>query len=200
MRTILGKIVPAMLLTAALAGCVGGVSPPSRYYLLAADPGVAADTRIAVPNGLSVAVGPVTVPTYLDRNQIVTRRTPYQLDLAEFDIWAEPLDENLARVLVEDLSRVLGTDHVLSFNEKRGAEVDFEVAVDVEAMDATSGREAELVARWTVTKGREHLFTRRSRLHAPLTDRDFATLAAAMSRNVAELGVEIATAIGQLAR
>lgn len=199
MRSPLRSVVLAAALVAALAGCVGGASPPSRYYLLAADPGLVPLAKTDGAAALSIAVGPVVVPEYLNRNQIVTRQTPYRIDLAEFDIWAEPLDENLARILVENLSRVLGTDHVLTFAERRGAAVDFEVAVDVERLDAVGGKAVEFVARWTVTRGREHVFTRRSRLHEPLADGRFETLAAAMSRAASELSVEIATAIGQLA-
>lgn len=199
MRSPRGSVLLAAGLVAALAGCVGGVTPPSRYYLLAADPGLATLPKAEGAAALSIAVGPVVVPEYLNRTQIVTRQTPYRIDLAEFDVWAEPLNENLARILVENLSRALGTDHVLTFAEKRGATVDFEVAVDVERLDTIGGKAVEFVARWTVTRGREHVFTRRSRLHEPLADDRFETLAAAMSRAASELSVEIATAISQLA-
>ncbi len=197
MRTI----VLATLCLAVLAGCVGGTTPPSRYYLLAADPALTQGEKVKVPAGFSVAVGPVDVPSHLDRLQIVTKKNRHQLELAEFDLWAEPLDENLGRILVENLSRILETDQVLTFEQKRGTPVDFEIAVDVEKMDAVSNTRAELVARWTVirSRGREHLFTRRSRLQTPIEDTRFETLAEAMSRNASELSMEIATAIGQLA-
>ena len=190
------------LLLTLLAACVGGTTPPSRYYLLASDPGLAKVTKARVRDGFSIAVGPVAVPSHLDRLQIVTRKSNYQMQLAEFDLWAEPLNENLARILVENLSLLLGTDQVFTFAEKRGARVDMEVAIDVEKMDALPTGHAELVARWTVfrPKGREHLFTRRSRLRTTLTDGKFTTLAAAMSRNASELSVEIAVAIRQLTK
>ncbi len=184
-----------------LGGCgVGGVSPPSRYYLLAADPTLA-QTDNRVPEPTSIAVGPVTVPSYLDRMQIVTNRTPYRLDLAEFDTWAEPLDENVTRVLVENLSRLLGTDRVLAFEERRSAPIDFEIAVDIERM-GSSGKSADLVARWTLsrTSERQHLLTRRSRLQTPLADGEFDTLVKALSQNVADLSREIARAIEQSVR
>ena len=188
------------LLLALLGACVGGTTPPSRYYLLASDPGLGEVQKTRVRADLSVAVGPVSVPSHLDRLQIVTRKGRHQLGLAEFDLWAEPLDENLGRVLVENLSLLLGTDHVFTFAERRGARTDLEVAVDVERMDALPAGHAELVARWTVfrSKGRENLFTRRSRLRTPLADGTFDILAAAMSRNASELSMEIAVVIRQL--
>lgn len=200
MRTPLRTFILSAFSLAILGGCAVGVTPPSRYYLLASDPGLAPSDGIRAAKDLAVAIGPVTVPSYLDRIEIVINRTPYKLELAEFDTWAEPLDENLARVLVEDVSRLLGTDHVLTFSELRGAPVDFEVAVDVEQMGASGGA-AILVARWTLirSRSREHLLTRRSRFSTPLGDTGFETLVEGLSRNVGELSREIAVSIGQLA-
>ncbi len=189
----------SVLCLTVLGGCLGGPTQPSRYYLLAADPDLA-PAAAAVADEVTIAVGPVNVPSHLDRQQIVTRKDRYRLELAEFDLWAEPLHENLARILVENLSRLLGTDKVLGFGERRGGGVDYEVAVDVEAMDVVAGDGAELVARWTLTRTRGHevLFIRRSRLRAPLADDRFESVAAAMSRDVSALSREIATAITQL--
>lgn len=201
MTNIVRSILPLVVTFTLLGGCVGEV-PPSRHYILASDPSLAPLEEVQVPAGMSISVGPVRVPSYLDRTQIVTKKSPYQLELAEFDIWAEPLDENITRILVENLSRILGTDQVLAFEERRGAPVDFEVAVDVEKMDAVENGPAELVARWTVLRSqrREHLLTRRSRFQTPLDGGRFEALAAAMSRNVSQLSLEIAAAIGELAQ
>jgi uncharacterized protein len=200
MRNTAQSAVLAMVLLTALAGCIGGTTPPSRYYLLASDPGLAKVQKARVRDDFSLAVGPVAVPSHLDRLQIVTRKDRHQLQLAEFDLWAEPLNENLVRILVENLSLLLGTDRVFTFAEKRGARMDMEVAIDVERIDALPTGHAELVARWTVfrSKGRKNLFTRRSRLRTTLKDGKFTTLAAAMSRNASELSMEIAVAIRQL--
>ena len=200
MKRTARTIALSACLAAFLSGCIGGVTPPSRYYLLAPDPGLAEVEKARVRDDLSIAVGPVAVPSHIDRLQIVTRKDRHRLELAEFDLWAEPLNENLARILVENLSVLLGTDNVFNFAEKRGARVDLEIAIDFETIDAVPSRHAELVARWTVfrSKGRENLFTRRSRLRSPLADDGFGTLAAAMSRNASELSLEIAVVIRQL--
>ena len=57
--------------------------------------------------------GPVTVPPYLDRPQIVTRTSRAKLVLADFDQWAGPLADTIARVLSEDLSLLVPMERVV---------------------------------------------------------------------------------------
>ena len=60
-----------------------------------------------------VAVGPVAIPDYLDRPQILTRSGPSELQLAEFERWAGSLEKDVSRVLAENLSTLLEKDHVI---------------------------------------------------------------------------------------
>jgi uncharacterized lipoprotein YmbA len=66
-------------------------------------------------NQVSVSIAPVEVPDYLDRLQIVTRDGNNGLKLAEFDRWGGSLGENIATVLVENLSLLLGSDRVFTY-------------------------------------------------------------------------------------
>jgi uncharacterized lipoprotein YmbA len=75
-------------------------------------------------------VGPITLPKYLDRPQIVTRSGRNPLTLAEFDRWAKPLQDNVSRVLAENLARHIPTDHILLHPWPRSAPVDYQVAVE----------------------------------------------------------------------
>src|SRR4029453_549757 len=82
-----------------LSGCLGS-TPPTQFYLLPPRPsGDTAPPASAGPRDLTLAVGPVTVPPYLDRPQIVTRTSRAKLALADFDQWAGPLADTIARVL-----------------------------------------------------------------------------------------------------
>ena len=99
---------------AGMGGCVGR-SSAARFYVLTpvAATGVAAASTQG--SGLIVSVGPVTLPSYLNRPQIVTRLAGGEVDLAEFDRWAEILIEAVPRVLAEDLGRLLGSDRVEAY-------------------------------------------------------------------------------------
>ena len=79
----------------ALAGCADG--QPTRFYTLSpleASPCGASPTTMP---DLTVGVGPVTLPTYLDRPQLVTRAGGNRMVLADFDSWVEPLPGMFAR-------------------------------------------------------------------------------------------------------
>jgi uncharacterized lipoprotein YmbA len=83
-------------------------TPPARFYVLSALPGgEAASPVAAAERGLAIGIGPVTFPKYLDRPQIVTSTSPYALNMAEFDRWAEPLESNFVRVLAENLALLI---------------------------------------------------------------------------------------------
>ena len=81
-----------------LSGCLGS-TPPTQFYLVPPITGDTAPPASAGQHDLTVAVGPVTVPPYLDRPQLVTRTSRVKLALADFDQWAGPLADTIARVL-----------------------------------------------------------------------------------------------------
>ena len=83
----------------ALSGCAS--SPPTRLYVVPSLTDTATAPPLA-PHDLTLGVGPVTLPPYLDRPQIVTRAGRARLILAEFDQWAAPLQDTVARVLAEN--------------------------------------------------------------------------------------------------
>ena len=144
-RVRLGAFVLALAVTAC-----GGVTQPSRFYLLATPPELERERSTdTAGRDLSVGVGPVVLPPYLDRPQIVTQASRHELDLAEFDQWAEPLEDNFTRVLAENLSVLLATDRIVVFPWRRSVLVDYQIAVNVIRFDAVHG-ESMLVARWNV--------------------------------------------------
>ena len=176
-----------------LWGC--GATQPSRFYVLSALP--EAETQgSARKSGPVIGVGPVEIAGYLDRPQIVTRASRNQLDLGEFDKWAEPLGENIARVVGENLSIMLGTDRVLVY-PYGATPVQYQVEMQVTRFDGNPSGDVLLVVHWRVfgADDRQVLVSRKSRLTAPANRFDYEELVAAMSQNLAELSREITSAI-----
>jgi uncharacterized lipoprotein YmbA len=140
--------LPAIGLLLALlgAGCVG--SPPTKLYTLSAVGPSASEIRPPQSNPAVIALGPVTLPDYIDRPQIVTRQSAFRLELAAYDQWAAPLYDMLPRVLVEDLALRLPSDRVVSFPQVSEASFDYRVAVDVSRFDVDATGQATLAARW----------------------------------------------------
>ena len=56
----------------------------------------------------AIAINRPSLPSYLDRQQLVIRRNG-QLMISKLDLWAEPLDAAIARVMASNLSRLTGS-------------------------------------------------------------------------------------------
>ena len=104
------RVSAILLLVSALAmGCAN--SAPSRYYMLNALPDPdSGHERQGKAHPLIIGLVPVELPAYLDRRPIVTRVSENELHLAEFNEWAEPLKDNVSRVLIENLQALLSKD------------------------------------------------------------------------------------------
>ncbi len=142
-------LLAAVLLALLAAACVdiGGDTAPSRFYVLSAPEA----TKPPPPDGQAILVGPVTLPRYLDRPQIVTRPTPNQLSLAEYDRWGGRLDDNVARVLAQDLAAHLGTSRVAIFPREQRLPDALQISVDVSRFERVGENgDVELDAQWSL--------------------------------------------------
>ena len=83
-----------------------GPSPPPRYYVLSGsrDNKVFSKIkRLSQRDSIEIIVGPVEIPSYLDRNEIVTRLSKDELNVSTTNLWAEPLDVGIERTLALEL-------------------------------------------------------------------------------------------------
>jgi len=196
--SVLGKIYAAIGLTA-LVAC--GTSQPTKYYLLSAS----APDRAAVSAAreLTVGVGPIILPPYLDRREMVSRTSNNELGVAIYDQWAEPLSENFSRVLSEDLGRRLATDRIIRLPVKRSLrnvlEMDYQVAIAVRSFEKMPDGNVVLTARWVIMDDdKNELVLRRSEYRQAPAGDDYAAQAAAQSQALGRLGEEVAAAIMML--
>ena len=126
-----------------VAGC--GTSPPSRFYTLAA---TATSTSTSSPqlSTLVIAVGPVTVPSVVDRPEFVVSTGPNEVRLDDFNRWASPLQDNLSRAIAENLVAILGTPRVVRFPQTLATEPDYRVAVEVRTFESMPGKSREIAS------------------------------------------------------
>ena len=177
-----------------IGGCAS--TPPSRFYVLSPLQGdhtqAKADEACA-----AISVGPVELPDYVDRFQIVTRISPNKLSLAEFDQWAEPLKESFARVLMENLSILLCADPISLYPSRGPTAIDYRVEVEVIRIDGRLGEQATLVARWTILDEKDSrvLLTRKSNLSSPAQGGDYEALVSAQSQTIVAFSRDIAEAL-----
>lgn len=72
-----------------VAGCTG-TSPPSTFYLLSAIPEATQPIEKASGGSSSIVVGPLSMPAYLERIQIVTQAGDGEMVIDEFHRWGSP--------------------------------------------------------------------------------------------------------------
>ncbi len=174
-------------------GCLGS-SPTQapRLFVLDATAPAASGTK----RDVSIGVGPVTLPKRLDRPQILTRITDHEVELAEFDQWAEPLDRSFARAVAENISRSIPTDRVAVYPWNRGADIDWRIEISVTRFEREADGGVTLAARWRVIRGDDsRTFHRGASRFREIPDGPTVdALVAAMSRVVGALSSEIAAA------
>ncbi|UCE63811.1 MAG: membrane integrity-associated transporter subunit PqiC [Nitrospirota bacterium] len=193
---LLTRLMILALVVLLFQGC--GVSEPIRYYQLSSLPGsnkqegVEGDKR-----GTIIGIGPVDIPRYVDRLQIVMRSGPNVVDLAEFDRWAEPVQTDVKRVLVENVSHLLAGEQAAVIFWDEGLPLDYQVRIEVTRFDFESSGEAVLSARWNIIgkDERKPLILKTSRYAQKAPPDDLALMVGAMSRNLESLSQEISTAL-----
>jgi uncharacterized lipoprotein YmbA len=149
-----------------------------------------------------LAIGPVDLPKHLDRPQIATFTSANRVDVAEFDRWAEPLSDNFARVLAENLGILVPTNRAYVQPVRRSIPVDYQVSVDVARFVVMPDRTVQLVALWSVfpPEARGRNVTQDFRHTESVVGDGYEPTVAAMSNAAAALSRAIATTIQGLPR
>jgi len=174
-----------------LTGCVNlgkGTERLPRLYVLTPMASTTEGGSVAGKIEGTIGIGPLAMPEYLNRPQIVTRGDGHQLQAAPFANWAEPLKQNVMRVLADNISVLARNDAVYSYPWRVGYAPRYQLQVAVVQFDADRNREATLIVRWEWVDqvGVPMMTRRRSVLRAPLQGQGDEAVVDAMSRLLME--------------
>ncbi len=184
----------ALILAGIVSAC--GSSPPTHFYTLSTQPTPASADPAGYPMR-TVALGEVKLPDALDRPQIARQIGPNQLEYAEADRWAGPLDDMVRRVLAADMRPLLPAGTALVPNDT-STPAQVTVAVEVSRFDADRSGRVTLDASWeTLDKNAKVVGApRQAKIVEPGSGSDSAAVAATMSRAVGGLADNIAGGLG----
>ncbi|MGY6277212.1 PqiC family protein [Methylomonas sp. MgM2] len=173
------------------SACIG-TTPPSQFYLLEPAPVGINQAAVAAPNKPAISLAPIRIPRYLDRAQIVTAtgKNTYRLD--ELHRWAEGLDDNMTRVVLQNLSDMVPADVVVSRHE-RGSKM--RLVVTILEFHIDSAEQAVLSAQWQISKGDETLLSRQQTYKLPADKDDVPAEVEALNQCLNQLSRDIATAL-----
>lgn len=191
----------ACAVSLAMAGCVGS-SQASRFYTLA--PLEARDAPSSSGTDSTLAVGPVEIPEYLERQQIVTRTGANELVLADFDRWGGSLEREITRALVATLSDRLASRNICvsawrSVTLPRVTTA-YRAAVSISRFDGVLGQSVVLQGRWELMAERggakaDSLAVREATVTEKIDGASYEALVAAMQRALLRFSQEMADAI-----
>ena len=177
-------------------GC--GSSPPVDYYALQPIPGAAtADPADAVVLGL----GPLAIPGYVDRPQLVTQVSGSQVQVDEFNRWAEPLATALPRIVTANVDQLLDSVVVVTFPYTSRTRTDYRLLGRVIRFDTDRAGQALLEVQWTLQDAEANtiLAPRRTRYEAQASEPgDPQALVAALNETVAAFSRDIASQVSDL--
>ena len=157
----------------------------------------AAATRSPEPARLAIAVGPVHLPGYLDQAQMVTRITQHRIILSENDRWAEPLEDNIAHVLAQNLSMLLPTHQVTLHPWPAQQRPSYQLEIDVLSFETDTTGTAHLVARYFLrdVASRQTIAEKEARLTASAAGSSTEQSVASLSKALGDFSVGVASVI-----
>src|SRR5450631_3132830 len=87
-----------VILCLGLGGCISiPASTTPRFYMLSAINENQVSKKIIIAPDVIIGIGPVKIPEFLDRPQMVTRTKEGMIRFAQFDRWGESLDLGVTR-------------------------------------------------------------------------------------------------------
>jgi uncharacterized protein len=187
-----------------IAGCSILSPRPDRtkFFVLTAVTGAGATgTAPSAANGTSdlvIGIGPIEFPDYLRRPEVVTRTSPTTVEISDVDRWAEPLDSAFARVLSEDLSRLLGTQRMVTYPWYQSNRVDYQVECNVIRFETDSKGGSQLHAQWSIRDGTGKLLIARESDINDTEAPDDKSPSASLSRDLGNLSQQIASQLREL--
>lgn len=189
------RFVAIIMIGIAAAAAAGCTSAPTRFYTLS----TVTEQPAAEPANYSVSVGPVSIPAEVDRTQIVVRKDPNQVTISEFDHWASPLKEDIARVIARNLIVLLGTTQITTFPQSTAADKSYRCVINILNFDSGLGKAATLDALWKVTSAKDgQVYQGRTTVTEPVGGGDFSAMVAAHSRILGKLSADIAGIIKKM--
>lgn len=197
------KLLAVIGLVALASACAGlPASAPTNFYVIKPAVGLAPDTAGKdLAEGISVGIGPIQIPSYADRAQIITFDKGSRVTVADFDHWAGPLADTIKRISSANVSALIGEEKVFPYPadfrpDQRALQVGIEI-VDIGQLE--DGR-AWVDARWHVKRLYDnHVAIRGSgNYEEPTTAGDYDSYAEGLSIIFGRLAKDMVASLGKV--
>ena len=132
----IARLLMIAFVAAVMAGC--GTSKPARFYTLSST--ATTDGSAATPG--AVAVGAVSIPAADDQPAFVVQVEPNRVEVDDFNRWAAPLGDIIARAVAGDLVVLLGSAEVTA-TPLANFDPAYQVSIGVQRFESVQGGAAD---------------------------------------------------------
>lgn len=183
-----------ILLTACLA------TPPTQFYVLEPLSEPPPTSTAASEVKRRIGIGPISIPTLLERKQIVTRLPDNSVKIAEFHQWAAPLKDNISQVLTHNLTALQADDLIRAYPWAAYGVVDYRIIIDIIRFDTRPEQSVNLEASWSIMDEKNHALLRngRTKIEHPLDDPSYPSAVKALDKVLSEFSRELSQALGKV--
>ncbi|MEQ1543664.1 PqiC family protein [Methyloglobulus sp.] len=190
----MSKLLITALLVLLVTACAN--APSVQFYVLEPLSQIAPITVLDTRQH-TIGIGPISVPALLERKQIITRHAGNAVEIAEFQQWASPLQDNLLQALTRNISSLQPNDIVRAYPWSVHGTVDLQIVVDIIRFDTTPGKSANLEANWTIKNENTHeiLKAGHSVINHSLSDSSYSGAVLALSKVLGEFSQELSLAL-----
>ena len=171
----------------------------TRYFVLTPTSGENSTPpakAVSTSHDLLVGLGPITLPQYLERPEVITRLSDTEFSASNNDRWGEPLDASVLRVLAQDLASHLPNSEIVAFPWSKKAPIDYRISVEFRRLERTADGRTVVQAVWTLRTGSDNRVLRTGTTTAiGSAGNDQSSASAALSQGVGQLSAQIAAAV-----
>jgi uncharacterized lipoprotein YmbA len=171
-----------------LASC--STTPGVKYYTLNPLSEMKPDISQGVSrDSIAIGVGPVEFPRFLDRPQIVTRKSQHRVEVSEFHRWAGSFSEDFLQVLAKNISMLLPADRVTAYPWTDRFSPTFRIPLTIEQFYGQLGGNVVLNVTWSVWhhKDTNESVIKHTRIKEVISGDDYDALVEAQSRAIGDL-------------
>lgn len=182
-----------------LAACSAA---PTRYHTLSADvAGVNANQVVsqAVP---SLGVGPVKLPTLLDRESLVLRKDATTVDISDTELWGGQLEDEFLRALQRQLQAGLPQTRLQTVPWELSQTPRYQITLQIDRFDGVLGQQAVLQGQWQLQQAQtgKVLATQPMSFQQAVEDGSVDAVVRAQSQLLAQLATQIIQGLARYAQ
>lgn len=155
----------------------------------------------SLPN-VNINIAAVTIMELVDRPQLVIKVAPNQVQILEQQRWAQPLKNEIGRVVAKNLSTLLNTHHVTNYptsimnTNLADNLIAYKVQLNVQQFESNLGSNAMVTVNYTVRKlSDNHFYSDTITNTQQITGKNYSDLVEAHSKALGTISYEIAKAI-----